>query len=258
MGTDDHLPLTAENIRLVLSLDEQYNRFQAPRPGSFGLQFDTYVGPPLPGGTERFRNTLSLVQGLASRAGATLEGVADPAERVRVLRRTTDERIRDLERSVASNPHAGAVAALARMRGLTDADLAAIEPFADEAAAQRRAAILRPRTDPTQIRPDDPDAREWLSGGNATLAANRFGDAETALAFVDELLAAGAMRVVVASDRIRDEGEEGFHADAVRVRLPAGKKKRRAVLDIVDREREEEGCDPLDDVGQKTAYLWWD
>ena len=104
----------------------------------------------------------------------------------------------------------------------------------------------------------DPEAREWLSRGDTSLATNRFDDAADALRLVDALYAAGAERVVVASENILDEGEEGWYCDALRVVLPADGAKRAALFDIVNREAEDEGYDPEFDAGQTTLFLWWD
>jgi len=142
---------------------------------------------------------------------------------------------------------------VAQMAALTPEELLALR----ECAAEVRALLYGPR--PTaQIQRGDPEARAWLAAaGPAPLAGNRFGDAAEARAFVEELYAAGAERVVVASEAIREE-EEGLYADALRVQLPRKAAPRRAVFAIVNREVEEEGLDPYEDKGQPSLYLWWD
>lgn len=56
---------------------------------------------------------------------------------------------------------------------------------------------------------DGLEAREWLqqNGHDSALAHNRFGSPANALAFVEELYAAGAKRVFVPGDIIADEEE---------------------------------------------------
>jgi hypothetical protein len=109
----------------------------------------------------------------------------------------------------------------------------------------------------TTIRPEDPEAREWLRSnpGHAPLAANAF-DADDARAFVDSLYAAGAVRVVIASENIRDEDPP--YCDALRVQLPADPAARAAVLALTNAQAESEGFDPADDTGQEVVFLWWD
>ncbi|HYH78379.1 MAG TPA: hypothetical protein VEX86_01235 [Longimicrobium sp.] len=111
--------------------------------------------------------------------------------------------------------------------------------------------------DPASIRPEDPEARAWLRSnpGDAPLAANAF-DAETALAFVESLYAAGARRVVIASENILDEDPP--YCDAIRVQLPGDPAARAAVLALTNAEAEGEGFDPEEDTGQDAVFLWWD
>ncbi|HEX8693710.1 MAG TPA: hypothetical protein VF746_14905 [Longimicrobium sp.] len=167
-----------------------------------------------------------------------------------------------------------ALAAQARqLESISDAELAAIE----ELAGELRAALDPGRSPALQelqqqireiseqdhdaIRPEDPEAREWLAanGHDAPLAGNRFDEKAEALEFVEELYAAGAVRVVVASECIRDELEHGGpYADGLRVQLPAEPRRRESVLAVVNREVEEEGFDPYADTGQEAVFLWWD
>ena len=107
------------------------------------------------------------------------------------------------------------------------------------------------------IRPEDPEAREWLrtNPGDAPLAANAF-DVELARAFVDSLYAAGARRVVIASENILDEDPP--YCDALRVQLPDDPAARAAVLALVNVEVVSEGFDPYEDTGQDVVVLWWD
>lgn len=117
--------------------------------------------------------------------------------------------------------------------------------------------------DYTTITDADPEARAWLraNGQEAPLAGNRFDKAD-ALEFVEQLYAAGATRVVVAANCIRDDAAErklgGPYADGIKVELPDDPGKRRALFEISNREAEEEGFDPEPDEGQRVLFLWWD
>jgi len=113
------------------------------------------------------------------------------------------------------------------------------------------------RRDATTIRPEDPEAREWLRSnpGDAPLAANAF-TAEDAREFVDSLYAAGARRVVIASENIHNEDPP--YCDALRVELPHDLAARAAVLELTNAEAESEGFDPEEDTGQEVVFLWWD
>lgn len=113
------------------------------------------------------------------------------------------------------------------------------------------------RRDATTLRPEDPEAREWLRSnpGDAPLAANAF-DAEEARAFVDALYAAGARRVVIASENIQDEDPP--YCDALRVQLPEAPAARAAVLALTNEQALSEGLDPEEDTGQDVVFLWWD
>lgn len=57
---------------------------------------------------------------------------------------------------------------------------------------------------------DGPEAREWLQQNHheSALAHNRFGSTASALAFVEQLYAAGATRVFVPGDSIIADEEE--------------------------------------------------
>jgi hypothetical protein len=118
-------------------------------------------------------------------------------------------------------------------------------------------AALAEEIDRLTIRPDDPEAREWLRSnpGDAPLAANAF-DTGEALAFVDSLYAAGAVRVVIASENIVDEVPP--YCDAIRVQLPEDQAGRAAVLTLTNAEARSEGFDPDEDTGQDVVFLWWD
>jgi hypothetical protein len=132
-----------------------------------------------------------------------------------------------------------------------DAELRLMPPPADFPPAEET------RRKATTIRPEDPEAREWLRSnpGDAPLAANAF-DADAARGFVDALYAAGARRVVIASENIVDEDPP--YCDALRVRLPEDPTARAAVFALTNAEALSEGLDPDEDTGQDAIFLWWD
>ena len=152
------------------------------------------------------------------------------------------------------------IAALTPVGSITDAELELVEAHAD---ALRPHFTAQPREPADRVRAEDPEARAWLAanGQASPLAANRF-DAEEARAFVEELYAAGAERVVIASECINDDDHElsrgGPYADGVRVQLPVDPDRRHALFRIANREIEGEGFDPVMDAGQDTVFLWWD
>jgi|GEM_PF-2795753 len=131
-------------------------------------------------------------------------------------------------------------------------------PVAPAAPQQADTLATRPaEADALAIRPDDPEALAWLreNPGYAPLAANRF-DAADARAFVESLYRAGAAKVVIASECMHDEDPP--YADGIRVMLPDDRDRRDAVLDLVNRELEEEGFATESDRGQQVVFLWWD
>ena len=106
-----------------------------------------------------------------------------------------------------------------------------------------------------------PEAREWIRNNarEGPLASNRFQGRDEALAFVDALYEAGAVRVVV--EAINDDkiemAEGGPYADALLVRMPADRVKRQRLIAIVDFE-DSKGGQNVADVGRETIYFWWD
>lgn len=112
-----------------------------------------------------------------------------------------------------------------------------------------------------------PEARDWLqkNKSGSSLAANRFGSTIEALAFVEEVYAAGATRLFVPSDAIRDHEayirkHGGQYADSLVIELPAGDRKK--IFKIFEREAEAEGYEdmtgPDSVIDEKYLYLWWD
>jgi hypothetical protein len=93
-----------------------------------------------------------------------------------------------------------------------------------------------------------PEAKGWLeiNGQAAALASDRFGSTQEALEFVNALYAAGARRVIIPSDSIRDDEVEraqgGPYADAVIIELDPGKDSAE-VLRLYKQEALSEGHD---------------
>jgi hypothetical protein len=104
----------------------------------------------------------------------------------------------------------------------------------------------------------DAEARQWLSRKRpAVLAGNRFGTTQAGLEFVEELYAAGALKVIVPAEAMDEDGD-GLHSDSLRVKLPADPEARRKLFEISRREARREGLDQDVDSGQKELFLWWD
>lgn len=107
-----------------------------------------------------------------------------------------------------------------------------------------------------------PEARGWLesNGSPAALASNRFGSTREALAFVNRLYRAGAVRVAI--DNINDDAiemaEGGPYADALHVHLPADPARRRELFAIANPEFAREGFAIEADIGQDYLDFWWD
>ncbi len=110
------------------------------------------------------------------------------------------------------------------------------------------------------VKATDPEALGWLRHPEMEtgLAGNRFDSAEEGARFVDALYAAGAVRVVIATESIQHEGPQSQYADAIRVVLPDDAAKRAALFGILNREVEQEGFDLETDNGQAVFYMWWD
>lgn len=111
------------------------------------------------------------------------------------------------------------------------------------------------------------EARHWLAknGSESGFASNRFGLTEDARMFVEELYAAGAVRVLIPNDAIRDDEEEvskmgGPYADALVIELPDG--NRETLYGIFERESAGEGHEDMTGESSVTdgrfLYLWWD
>ena len=150
---------------------------------------------------------------------------------------------------------------IARLGGITESELALLA--AHRAEISRYFEVLYAFDHEAQyltLKPADPEAAGWLRdpGYESGLAGNRFDSAEEGAEFVDALYAAGAVKVVIASEQIQEEGPKQRYADALRVVLPDDSAKRAELFRIVNREAVEEGYDREADTGQSILFIWWD
>ncbi len=139
----------------------------------------------------------------------------------------------------------------------------ALDPRRSATVSEMDAAWEAERASLLRIGDDDPDARTWVRENplDNPLGPNRFGDAADALAFIDGLYAAGAVRVVIAGETIEDDEEfdtGAQSADAVKVQLPAEPGKRQALFGIAGREARAQALTPERDQGQDLLVIWWD
>lgn len=138
--------------------------------------------------------------------------------------------------------------------GLVLAALAGCDPAADGSEALIENTLREYR--------HGPEAGQWLAA-NANpyaLASNRFESTAEARAFVAELYARGAERVVVAPESIRPEPEAGGdYADTLIVRLPDSAAARDRLLALGEAEARRDGY-VLDQDLVERGYLvlWWD
>lgn len=160
-----------------------------------------------------------------------IPGVTGPAAEAAILERVTEEEL----------------AVIAARRDEIRTWYAALEPTEDSGSWQT-------------LRDSDPEALEWLAqrGRTVMLAGNRFESADDAAEFVRALYAAGAVRVVVTTESIRQEGPKEWYADALRVVLPAEAAQRATLFSVVNEEAVRQGFDHERDAGQAVLFLWWD
>lgn len=114
---------------------------------------------------------------------------------------------------------------------------------------------------------DGPEALQWLrsNGHEAALASNRFSSTAEAITFVEQLYAAGARRVFVPADTIRDDAEErelgGAYSDSLVIELSSPDVPE-ALLRMYCEEATLEGYDlshePPPVIDGRYLYLWWD
>ena len=114
---------------------------------------------------------------------------------------------------------------------------------------------------------EGPEARAWLQGNGheSALAHNRFDCTANALAFVEQLYAAGAVRVFIPQDLILADEEElemgGAYADHLVVEF-AGSEVPPALATLYRAEATIEGWDRTDTwlpiIRSRFLLLWWD
>jgi hypothetical protein len=107
------------------------------------------------------------------------------------------------------------------------------------------------------------EAISWLTANEnpEPFATNRFRTKEGAKAFFEEVMAAGASRILVQGDlkdqrRIASEG--GPYADTLIIELPQDKDHRKKLFALAAKEAKREGFAPVKDSGQTEIPLWWD
>jgi hypothetical protein len=112
---------------------------------------------------------------------------------------------------------------------------------------------------------EGPEAADWLRTNDhpAALASNRFMETAEALVFVEALYTAGAHRVFVPSDTIRDERDDsgGDYSDTLIIEIAAaGVSAELAALYRAEAEAEGFPVDgealPL--INDRFLLLWWD
>jgi hypothetical protein len=107
---------------------------------------------------------------------------------------------------------------------------------------------------------NNPEARAWLSSNTnaSAFATNRFGVTARALAFVDELYAAGATQVLI--DNISEEHtalEMGPYADSLIVRFGPDSPVRQTLVDMCDEAIAGEADGRVDSYRDEIR-VWWD
>jgi hypothetical protein len=112
-----------------------------------------------------------------------------------------------------------------------------------------------------------PEALGWLRSNKSpfAFAGNRFDSTQAAVAFVEQVYAAGARRVFIPDDAIRADPAElrkhgGPYADAMVIELP--EKGREALYRLFEQEAASEGYDDMKGdqsvIDGRYLYLWWD
>jgi len=116
---------------------------------------------------------------------------------------------------------------------------------------------------------DGPEALAWLRANRsktAGLAGNRFESTSAAIGFVERLYQAGAQRVFIPQDSIRDDEREvrdsgGPYADSLVIELPSGPPSPE-LFRIFEAEAEAEGFGEMKGkdsvIDGRYLYLWWD
>jgi hypothetical protein len=114
-----------------------------------------------------------------------------------------------------------------------------------------------------------PEALDWMrsNASKAALAGNRFESSLAAIQFVEQLYEAGAERVFIPQESIRDDERElrdsgGPYADALVIELPSDPLSSARLFRIFESEAESEGYGNLKGensvIDGRYLYLWWD
>lgn len=114
---------------------------------------------------------------------------------------------------------------------------------------------------------DGPEALVWLQENRSAsaMASNRFDSTAAAISFVEALYQAGAIRVFIPQDSIRDDENElrdngGPYTDALVIELPPSPS--RELFRLFEAEAEAEGYDDIEGeksvIDERFLYLWWD
>jgi hypothetical protein len=116
---------------------------------------------------------------------------------------------------------------------------------------------------PQPVGTQAPEALRWLRASHnpTPLAANRFSTKSRAVAFVEQLYVAGAIKVNVDNIQFLASMNWAPYADALLVELPDAGQRRRALFDVIleiGQPDQDGGEWPISDHGQQTVRLWWD
>lgn len=108
-----------------------------------------------------------------------------------------------------------------------------------------------------------PEALPWLRANHNTsaLATNRFPRTSDAIAFVEQLYAAGAKEIWIDNVMMLREHQWTPYADTLIVDLPEEGLKRHEVLELIEhvgRPDEDGGEPPPHFIGSSSVRLWWD
>ena len=126
--------------------------------------------------------------------------------------------------------------------------------------AQRRVMLdyILPRT------PDymPPKALEWLRAHSSAhaFAGNRFPTTADAIAFVEQLFAAGATDVTIDNINLYPSHDWLPYADTLMVSLPVDHSKRHDIFELIEHvgRPDEDAGELPSDQGQHVVRLWWD
>ena len=124
------------------------------------------------------------------------------------------------------------------------------------------AAVERTKQRKT-LEPDEVEVRAWLATTNCKwpIALNHFSNRLNAERFVEDVYAAGAVRVVAANIAYHDAAEHGGpYTDTLHVVLPDTAQERIAVIELCNAHcmADSSSGAKFVDEGQSRLVLWWD